>query len=402
MKQIKTLLFASLILSIIPVSVIGQDHGTYQYAINQVDINVQNVIAKRKTNSENQKNINAFVTEAGKWFEARSNIKKKINQAKNNQSSQQYIQQLEQEQKAINSLNGGVTIDWKTYNSMDDLKNDLTEKSLEMVQLINEDEKLKNELKSLDIERDNYVAKAEKDEKTDQKNLLWDKIQYLKKKFKSNYEEYSKTSQNKVNDAIWCTKKDGSSSLKCLHRNLYISALTETYIREIRKSGKEYDQNKLVEMIKNAQSESIKLKKEATYMLREWYELIKGMEQEIANLENKYRNWEEPDNNIDPSGCWLIVIGNGVKPMVEIKAKPFEEFVGIVTRTGTIHEKYQNRVLFRLTRVNATTFEGYEYEYSDKGTRKGSVPVRIIINKNRTGIDYRTSDNILNLRPCNN
>ena len=410
MKQIKNALFIFLAVSLLPFSVIGQDYVTYQNAISQVDVKIQNIITQRKTNHNSQENINAFVAEAGKWFNANSDIEHKINQAKsgsgdystfNSQNLQQEIQNLEQQQKAINNLNGGVTIGEENYNSISALRNGMTEKSFEIIQLINEDEQLKNKLQSLDIERDNYVADAEKDEKIDKQNFLRNKIQYLKKKFQSNYEDYSRTSSDKINPAIWCTRKDEKSSLKCIHRNIYISVLTETYVREIRESGKKYDQNKLAEMIKNAQQQSIEVKKEATYMLREWYALINAMQQEIDDMEKRYWSGEEKNIDIDPSGCWIIGIGKGTQPVVEIKENPFEEFVGTVTNTGTIHKKYKGRVLFKFTRVNSTTFEGTEYAYTDKGFVKARIPVRIIINKNRNGIEYRTVEQILTLRPCN-
>ena len=409
MKKIKTILFTFVIASLLPLSLVGQDHGTTQYAISQVDVKIRNTISQRKTNHENQEKINAFVNETAKWFKASSDIQNKINQAKsgtgdystfNTQNLQQEIQNLEQQQKSIKSLNGGVTIDMKIYNSINELKNGLTDRSQEMVQLINEDEKLKNNLQTLDIERDKYVTDAEYDESTDQKNLLWNKIQYLKKKLQSNFEDYSRTSRDKVNPAVWCTKKDNNSSIKCMDRKLYIAGLTKAYIDQLALTpGKKYNQNEFANIIKNHQQRSIEVKKEATYMLREWYGLINSMEQEIKALEKKYWN-EEINSDIDPSGCWVIVIGEDEYPKVRIEENIFGEYIAKLTNPGSLHKDYKTgEILFSVSRINATTFDGTEYSFSKSGATT-RIPVRIIIQKNRKGIEYRTSDDLLTLRPC--
>ncbi len=279
MKQIKKTLFYFAIVLLLPSFIFAQNYfASINDAINGIDIQIRNLISQRKINHADQDKINAFVAEAGKWFTAISNIQNKISQARSrsgdystysSQSIKQELQKLEQERNAINGLNGGVFIDDDSYSSINELKNGLTVKSKEMVRLINEDEKFNNELRTFDIRRDEMVAKIEPDEKTDQRNVLWDKLQHLKLKKTFYEEDYNNDSKDIINPAIWCVKANKNSSLKCLHRNLYIAALTEAYIIKLDKSGKKYNQNELAEMIKNAQKQSIEVKKEAKYMLRE-------------------------------------------------------------------------------------------------------------------------------------
>ena len=409
MKQFKNLLFTFVIASLIPISLVGQDRYSTQHAIDQVDVKIQNTISQRKANHENQEKINAFVNETDKWVKASSDIQNKINQARshsgnyssfNSNQLQQEIQNLEQQKKAINSLNGGITVDWKRYNSISELKNGLTEKSQEIVKLINEDEKLKKKLHSLDIERDSYVKDGETDERTNKKNLLWNKIQYLKRKLPSLKGDYNKASQDKINPAMWCVKKDNNSSLKCLHRNLYIEALTKGYVKSLDRDGKTYDPNELATLIKNAQRQSNAVKEEAKYMLREWHQAILSVEREIATLENRYWEEKEEDIDIDPSGCWVIVIGKDNYPKIRIEENLFGEYIAKLTDPGSLHENYKRgKILFNISRINATTFEGTEYSFSKSGATT-RIPLRIIIQKDRRGIQYRTSDDILNLRPC--
>lgn len=403
MKQIKNTLFIFLIISLFPISVVGQDYGTYQHAINELDVRIRNLVSDRKINRENQEKINAFVAEAGKWFTASSEIQNKINQARNSQNLEQEIQKLEQEQKAINSLNGGTYVVDKTYFSINELRSELTEKSKEMVRLINEDEQIRNNIQSLDIDRDKCVAGAESENKidSDEEKILEDRKVHLNFLGHEYIEEFSKVYSNIKTEAIWCTQKDKNSPLKCMHRNLYIAGLSELYINKLAESGKKYDENELAGMIKNAQKESKRVKDEAApNILKKMDEQIKSMNQEINEIDKKLRDQEKIITDIDPSGCWIIGIGKGTQPVVEIKENANGEFVGTVTTSGTIHKNYQGRVLFILTRINVTTFEGTEYAYTDKGYVKARIPVRIIINKNRRGIEYRTVEQILTLRPC--
>ena len=407
MRQINYVLFNYIIILLFPFLSVGQNfYSSAKDDINHIDIEINDLIASSKTNQENQEVINAFVAKTGKWFKASSDIKNKINKAKNrsgdystfsNQNLLQEIQNLEQQQKTINNLNGGITINRITYNSINDLKNGLSEQSLLMVELINEKETINNKLRSLDLRRDRIVADLEKDERTNQKDILWSKLNYLKQKIEYLEEDYNKDAQDLDSPAIWCTKKFKNSSLKCLNRKLYISALTEVYIKKINKSGKEYDPNELANLIKNAQKQSNAVKEEAKYMMNERYDQLIAMVREKKILESKLL--EEVNINIDPSGCWVIPVGTN-RPQLNIYKKTNGEFVAKINKLGSLHEKYLGKVFFTVSRINATTFEGTEYNYSESGKLIKRIPLRIIVNQNRSGLDYRTSDDILTLLPC--
>jgi len=407
MKQIKNSLFYFAVVLLLPNFIFAQNYyPSINDKINGIDMQIRNLISQRKINHENQETINAFVVEGGKWFKAISDIQNKINYAKsrsgdystfNKKDLLKEIQNLEQQKKEINSLNGGVTINRRTYNSINELQDALTEQSLLMVELINDDEKLSNDLQELDIIRDKMVADFETDEKVNQKNILWNKLQHLKQKQQFLEEDYNKDSHDIVTPAIWCTKKGKNSSLKCLHRNLYISTLTEVYIKKLDETGKKYDQNELAGMIKNAQKQSENVKKEAKYMLRERYHELNALQQEIGAIEKKY--WEEENNiDIDPSGCWAIAIGTGSRPQINIVKNAYGEFDGIIMDPGPLAYKKGKR-LFTIARINSTTFKGTEYSHSESGITT-RISLRVIVQKGRNSADYRTSDDHLTLLPC--
>lgn len=408
MKQLKYILFTFVMVSLFPISLNGQNSSpSYGELISQIDVKIQDLIFQRKSNHAEQDNINNFVAEVGRWFTASSNIQTKIDQARgrsgdystfSNQGIQQEIQKLEQEQIAINGLNGGTIIQGVTYYSIDELRSAMTEKGKEVLQLINDDENLKNDIRSLDMERDRYTAEIEYSDKEDKRNVLYENMMYLEKK--KNLYKYDLTRELKdLKDVnYWCARASKDSPIKCLHRKYYLALLVAIYDKQLSDTpGKEYDQNEFAGMIKNVRDRSNKVKKEAQDMIREKREEIKSLEQQYEALYEEYYNVDKLIN-IDPSGCWVIVIGSGRRPQINIVKNAYGEFDAFITDPGSI--KYnRGKKLFTMARINASTFEGTEYSFDNSGAET-RIPLRIIINKKSNSGEYRTRDDLLTLLRC--
>ncbi len=408
MKQIKRALFTLVIVSLLPISLVGQNSDpTYRQLINQIDVKIQDLDTQRKRNHTEQDNIKNFVAEVGRWFTASSNIENEINQARtqsgkystfSNQRMQQELQKLEQERNAINGLNGGSTIQGITYYSIDELRSAMTEKGKEVLQLINVDEKIKNDIRSLDMERDGYAAEIEYIDEEDKRNILYNKMKYLELK-KNIYKADLKRELKDLKDVnYWCARANKDSPIKCLHRKYYLALLVASYDKQLTDTpGKKYDQNEFVGMIKKVRDRSNKVKKEARDMIREKREEIKSIEQQYEAAFEIYMN-KENIIDMDPSGCWVIAIGTGRRPQINIVKNAYGEFDAFITDPGPLDYKKGKR-LFTMARINSTTFEGTEYSFNNSGGET-RIPLRIIINENRSSIEYRTRDELLTLLPC--
>lgn len=407
LKQFKIILFAFIIISLLPISVFGQNYWgpSFKESINKIDEKIHNLIFQRKRNHENQDKINIFVAEAGKWFTASSNIQNKINQARgrsgaysnlNSQRLQQELQKLEQEKNAINGLNGGATIQGVTFYSIGELKSAMTKKSNEIIELINYEEQIKIDLQSLDIERDKYTAEIELDDELDQQKILEEKLDYLEEKKSLNQEDFMRRHEQLKDVNYWCQKINKDSPIKCLHRRLYISKLTAHYANQlVTTPGKKYNQNEFAQMIKNARDQSNTAKQEEKDRMDKKLIKLASIQQQI-DVTRKELN-KKKIIEIDPSGCWVIPIGTK-RPQINIIKNSYGEYDGIITDPGSSAYKKGKR-LFTMARINSTTFEGTEYSHSKSGIQT-RIPLRVIVKKGIRNADYRTSDDQLTLLPC--
>ena len=406
MKPIQTsiltrkVVFFHLLLVLSPLTFYGQYYQSPEAKqIINLDLRIDNLMFERKMNHLEQDEINSFVSQAAKWFEDYTNIQSEIQQAHDGQSRdytmnkvqfERKLQQLEQQRISTYNLNGGISIQNKFYKSIDALQQAYSQKGKEIITLVNNDEKISNEIRSANIERDQLMAQLEKGDLIHNKSESEVWRQSLESKANLLTETINRDS-DLINDANYiCEVTRAESPLKCIKKDLYIAVFTEAFIKICYDSNKPYNKNELINAIKNVGQNSKAVKE----LRRRHLQQLINERQSIYNQLNKERI------SLDPSGCWIIGFGKGTQPVIEITENANGEFVGIVTTTGTIHKNYQGRALFILTRINTTTFEGTEYAYTDKGYVKARIPVRIIINKNRTSIEYLTVDNILTLRPC--
>ncbi len=132
-------------------------------------------------------------------------------------------------------------------------------------------------------------------------------------------------------------------------------------------------------------------------MIREKREEIKSIEQQYEAAFEIYMN-KENIIDMDPSGCWVIAIGTGRRPQINIVKNAYGEFDAFITDPGPLNYKRGKR-LFTMARINASTFEGTEYSF-DKSGAETRIPLRIIINKKSNSGEYRTRDNLLTLLRC--
>lgn len=391
----KTLSFL-IILLLIPLFIIGQSNEAQH--IQNLDYRIQDLISKRKTNRAEQDKINTFSTQAVSWIKSYTNIQTKIQQAKersgdyysfSREQMEDELQQLEQQRNAIYNLNGGTIIQGTLYNSIDKLQNAFTEKGKEIINLVNEDESISISIREADIERDKIMSQLEKD------NVIHNKLdsETWRQSLENKAELLQETIDRDIdfiNDPNYiCGVTKANVPLKCIHKELFIPAFTEAYIKKMYDSGKEYDKNELIKLVKTVKENSMMVKE-----LRK-----KTLQEKINQVREIHAQLSKESISIDPSGCWVIPIGTD-RPMVNIRENTYGEYVAKVTKRGALHEKYTDKVLFTVSRINTTTFEGTEYNYSDTGKLIKRIPLRLIIHKNRSGIDYRTSDDILTLRPC--
>jgi hypothetical protein len=402
-------LFTLTMLLLIPFTIEAQYYGpSYDEKINKVDMKIQNLMFQRKTNRAEQDKINNFVAEAGKWFASYSNIQNKINQAKRgsgdystftNQRLQQILQELEQEKKAIHGLNGGATIQGKTFDSIDKLQSELTGKSEDAITLVNEDEKIGIDIQSADMERDQYVAGLQESEILDKKDLLEEQWTNLNKKKMKHQLDYNYYAEMLNNDNFWCAEARDKSHIKCIDSRLYIIKYTKMYSERLKEGiNKKISRKELIEMIMQAKEKSDIVKQKAHDMQRKRKKKLLSLQKQMTSIEQQLYSTKIKTNQIDPSGCWVIVIGKGRRPEIRIKENANGEYDAYIIDPGPLNYKRGKR-LFTMARINASTFEGTEFSYSDSG-RTTRIAVRLIITKNRNSIEYRTRDDLLTLMPC--
>jgi len=390
--SVKTVLFGLLFLVFFPIHFYAQSEN--EYRINQIDFEIGNLIAQRKTNHLAQKDINTFASIAESWFAKYEEIQVEIRQVNTKSGDYMYyspnelnhkLSQLEQGSRTVYNLNGGISVHNKYYNSLDDLRNDMASQGKEVVRLVNEDENLRRQIQSLDIERDRLV---------DADHAEYKKYSIFPKRRIANLKEDYERNLKAVYDVnFWCVKGESNlTPLKCIDRKLYISALTVIYLEKIKSDpSMSYSERRLADMIKRARDESNEAKQEAID-----YGLA-AQEQNITNLERKFQN---QIIMIDPVGCWVLVVGDAYnRPVIEIRENEYGEFNGFIVDPGPLDYFRKGGHFFNIARINEVTFEGTEYSYGTNGNTT-RIPLRLIITANRSSIEYRTTDEIITLLPC--
>jgi len=399
MKLVKNVLFTLVVLSLLPISVMGQNDQSYEaQQIQILDFRIQNLISQRKMNRAEQDKINEFCVQAATWIDSYTKIQAKIQQAKgksgddysfSREQLEEELQQLEQQRNAIYSLNGGTTIQGTLYNSIDQLQNTFAKKGKEIITLVNEDESISIAIRAADIKRDKFMSQLEKGNVIHSKQGSETWRQSLEYKVELLQETINRD-RDFINDPNFiCGVTKANVPLKCIHKDLFIPAFTEAYIKKSYDSDKAYDKNELIKLVKTAKENSMMVKE-----LRK-----RALEEKINQIVEIHSQSSKESVSLDPSGCWTIPLGNN-RSEIDIQENIFGEFIGKITKRGSLHKNYEEKNLFTITRINTTTFEGTEYTYSRKGEIVKRIPLRIIIQINRSGIDYRTADDILTLRPC--
>ena len=392
MKQIQNILFIFIIVSLLPTSVIAQVYISFEDEINGIDIRISDLMNQRNNNRIEQEEINHLVSEVSQWFTSYDNVNNEIKRVQQeinqygsfqNSKSENQLRDLKQEQSDIFNLRGGSTIGESTYSSIDDLKNLMSEYSERIVTLLNEDEKLTMDLRELDIQRDRLYAKLE-----GENHELWQKG--LEQKIDRLLEDYNRDLTLVDNPKAWCVRTNDNTPMKCLPGKLFITLLTDRYINKLSQTpGMKFDQNELANLIKKYKKESNEIKRKMKSM---------GINEELLQISEIRRKLEKGLEKADPSGCWIIAIGTGKRPQINIVKNSEGEYDGIITDPGPLDYKRGKR-LFTVARINSTTFVGTEYSHSNTGIET-RISLRIIVKKDRSSADYRTSDDQLMLLPC--
>jgi hypothetical protein len=401
MKISWTACFAVLALVVLlPTSATAQhNYEDYRALISQIDQDVERILRQRKANHQAQQTVDTWMQEAGGWIEEQQWVAGQLLQAKQrtghfatmtDSQLQAEVKMLQNKLAAVSQPPQGRNVGGKIYYHLQDIYKQLDGKKKETDGLQSEDHDLTQKLLALDAKRDAYARNAEIDsgwavEENDKiRNLL---------------QETHDRMAAQVNDpSLWCEQqfylRNGILSdgpVICRDAKLSIIDLTMRYRNEMIRSGKPFNQAELVEKIKKARDESVETKR----FMRD--EAIPQLQESIQYAVKV--NQQASDPPIELAGCWFLLHPGGRNhAAMTIEKDAYDQYTGIITDYGWIGLP-KGHVLFRLKRVNATTFDGTEFSIINQ--QRTQTPLRIIVDRNRQSAGYRTSDDMITLRPCN-
>jgi len=352
--------------------------------INAIDDRTERVAGQRKVVLDEIDDLKSFANTTSKWLGAYNRINAQINALQQGQGdyarysrSQRSaeLQSLEQERNRIATLNGGTVIDGTTYTSLAQLQQALPEKAMDHTQTNREYRRLTSELLTLDGQRDKYVAKLKVEEISQiEHNKMWVEI----------YQQDLAICEEFIKDNnMWCTTVDVPLSIpSVVPREFVIFTITKDYLAQISTTpGAKFDPKELADRIKTARNRSDRAKQEAK----------DNVDQRIADLKRKIAMLEGC-LNIDPTGCWVLFLGNN-NPVLNIVNNGGDRYTGYITKVGALKYFNANQRLFEVRRVNDTTFDGTEYSYTNSG-RATRMGLRLISSKDGRMMTYRSNQQV--------
>ncbi len=295
------------------------------------------------------------------------------------------LQSLRNKLDGIMRLEGGLVIDGDPFNSFFMLQEALKQKNSEAMRLNDEYVRLTQELRALDQERDALLPRARDQEKT---GLRFDqfKLGYLQ-------EDLQMLQELVGNNELWILQSSIALGAMVPHmsRERALTLLTNEYILSVQSTpGKKADHRELAEVIKQYQAQSEAIKRQ----VRE--HIIPEKMREIEELRQQIKLREGGAGEI--RGCWVVMVGSGNYPVIEIAANAQGDFEAIITRVGQLDFFKRGNRLFSVSRINDDTYDGTEYSFTADG-RPVKIPLRLVISRDGKSIHYR-ADSIVTLRRC--
>ena len=392
--------FAALISAIVVYPANAQyNYEDYRTFISQIDQDVERILRQRKANHQAQHTVDTWMQEAGGWVEEQQWVAGQLLQAKQrtghfatmtDSQLRTEVKMLQNKLTTVSQPPQGRKVGGKTYYNLKDIYTQLGSKKRETDDLQSEDHDLIQKLLALDAKRDEYARSAERDSgrKVQENEKILNLLQETHDRFVA-----------QVNDpSLWCEQqfylKDGILSdgpVICRDAKMSIIDLTVRYSMEKKRTGQPINQKELANKIKKARDESVQTKK----FMRE--EAIPQLQESIQYSEQVHQKAANPP--IELAGCWLLLHPGGSNhAAMNIAKDDYGNYTGTIIDYGWVGLP-KGHVLFRLKRVNATTFDGTEFSIINQ--QRTQTPLRIIVDRNRKSAGYRTSDETLTLMPCN-
>lgn len=373
--------------------------NTQKHLIAEIDNEVEHNIRLRKINDREQKDIDSWTRDASAWIEQQSRLNQAVNRARqhkgdyatlNRKQLQQEIDDLNARLASVIKPPGGRMVGNKKYYHLEDAYKEMVVKSKELERLQDQEHKLAQKMLDLDARRDELVRKAEKSTgKFIKENTKL--LAYLKKVRTRRIEQVN-------NPDIWCEQqyylKDGITSpgpFICRDRKMVMIHLAQKYRAELIRTGKPFRAEELASMVKEAQENSNRTK--ATLKNK----AIPFVENAIYESEQLAQ--EAEIRVMDPTGCWFMWLpGSNRKAVIHISLKNKTWYEGQIVDHGWL-DLPNGHILFKVSRLNPTTFEGTEYSIIKN--KRTQTRLRLIVDQDRKYITYRTEDDMVSLTQCN-
>ena len=284
---------------------------------------------------------------------------------------------------------GGRVVGNTKYYHLEDAYEEMVVKSKELERLQDQEHKLAQQMLALDAKRDELVREAVRSTESFIKENT-QLLDYLKNVRNRRIEQVN-------NPDIWCERhyylKDGITTpgpFICRDRKMVMVHLAQKYRAELIRTGKPFKANELADMVKEAQENSNKTKS----ILKN--EAIPYVENAIYESEQLAQEAEIP--LIDLTGCWFMWLpASDRRAVIHIGLKTNALYEGKIIDHGWL-DLADGHILFKVNRLNPTTFEGTEYSINEnKETR---TRLRLTVDKDRNYTTYQTKDDIISLTPC--
>ncbi len=367
-----------------------------QDRIDAIESRSDQVVEQRRQVREELNRADRLAGIAADWFQKKSRVDTEIQRLEEQKRSGSFniydtrqlddqLQALRRKLDGIMRLEGGLPIDGVPFGSLFQLQEEVKRKNSEALQLNDEYVRLTQELRALDQERDALLPQALDQAKT---QLRSDKftLSYLR-------EDLEMLQELVGNNGLWILQSAIKLGAMAPHmsRERAITLLTNEYILSVQSTpGKKVDHRELAEKIKKYQAESDAIKRE----VRE--RIIPERIREIEELQRRVSLLEGGAREI--KGCWVIVVGSGNYPVIEIAGNAQGYYEAILTHVGQLDFFKRGNRLFSVSRVNDDTYDGTEYSFTAAG-RPVKVTLRLVMSRDGKSISYR-ADSLLTLRRC--
>ena len=388
-------LLSFVLMLLLPAGAMGKEKDFYVQMISEIDQQIKGMVIQQKSITQAQKELDSWTAQAGVWIDQYNRVNQKMIKAE--QRAGDYstmgggqldstLASLKQELANIIAPPGGRVVGNTRYPSLNEVQVDMVEKGKEMKTLRMQYNDLTDELLKIDHQRDNFVADAR-----DGLSLSFSENSELLQSLKKSFNEKSAI----VKDGeIWCDQDRppngalGEGPIYCRDRKMALTIIVAKYRREMIRTGKKYSQKEMVDIVQRAQKRSNWIKN-----------LIKSNElPRLKEALQKRKTQKLLFTDMVLTGCWRLHDPQGYDhAMLNIHEVGHEAYQAVLTKRGWLNYDV-GHVLFVVERVNSTTFDGTETSVNNN--RWYSTPLRIIVDRDRSGASYRTRDDMIILSPC--